>query len=109
MAEARPQTQAFKVVLLNPTEANGAYRKSTLSSRIREALLGAVLDWYHVSLLRQVLRESRSALHRIFLPRYKRTVLDFADVHRSLPDVSLEGSQNQIQFCTASIQKLSEE
>jgi hypothetical protein len=99
----------FKVVVLNPKEANGASGKSTLSSRIREALLGAVLDWYHFSLLRQVLRESRNAVYRIFLPRCRWTVLNFADVEQSLPDVSLEDSQNQMQFCTASIQKLSEE
>jgi hypothetical protein len=110
MQEAQSQTQAFKVALLTPeAEGDGASRNGTLSSRIRGVLLSVVLDWYHFSLLRQVLREIRNMLHRISLPRCRRTVLDFADVDRSLPDVLLDDSENQMQFCTACIQKLSEE
>src|SRR5207253_8359269 len=60
-------------------------------------------------LLRQVLLETRSLVQRISWSRYKRTALNFAEVRRSLLQVSCSGSRNELQYCIAGIQKLSEE
>jgi hypothetical protein len=100
----------FRVVRLSPAlGANDASRKNTLTSRICEALPCVFLRWFHFSLLRQVLLESRSALGRISLSQRRRTVLNYAEVRQSLPQVSRSDSRNEMQFCSASIQKLSSE
>lgn len=99
----------FRFVSLIPEATDGASCKSTLSKRIREALPNVVLQWFHFSLLRQVLLESHSMLYRISLSPRKRTVLNYAEVGQSLPQVSCSDSRNEMQFCSASIQKLSVE
>ena len=105
----------FKVVLLNPELP--PKEPSGFSCRILAAILrplggtspGTLRDWYHSSLLRLALRESRSAYYRISSSRYRRTVLNYAEVRRSLPQVSCSDSRNEMQFCSASIRRLSED
>lgn len=97
----------FRLVSPTPTvEANDVSRKSILSSHIGEALPDVVRQWYHFSLLRQVLLESRSALHRISWSQCRRTVLEFSEVRQSLPQVPYSNSRNAMQFCNAGIEKL---
>jgi hypothetical protein len=48
-------------------------------------------------------------LHRISRSQYRRTALNYAEVRRSLPQVSCSDNQNETQFCSASIQRLSAE
>jgi hypothetical protein len=71
--------------------------------------LGTLRNWCHDSSLRQVLLESRSAYYRISSPRCRRTVLNYEEGPRSLPQVPCSDSRNQMQFCSASIQRLSAE
>jgi hypothetical protein len=101
----------FRVVsLIREENANAwASGKGTLSNRVYEGLLGVVLRSFHFSILRQVLLETRSLIHRISWSRCRRTALDFAEVRQSLPQVSCSRSRNETQYCTASIEKLSEE
>jgi len=86
---------------------------SGLVDRTFSAILGPLFEivasWYHYSLPRLILLESRSLYHRISFLRCKRLVLNFAEVRRSLPQVSCSDSRNESQFCTASIQRLSAE
>jgi hypothetical protein len=99
---------AFRFVSPTPTvEVNGVSRKSIWSSRTREALLDGVRQWYHFSLLRQVLLERCSALRRISWSQCRRTVLEFSEVRQSLPQAPCSGSRNAMQFCSAGIERLS--
>lgn len=72
----------------------------------RGNVLGAIRCWYPASLLRLVLRQSRSAAYHIWSARHRRTVLNYAEVRQSLPQVPYSGSRNETHFCSASIQKL---
>lgn len=69
-------------------------------------VLGSVRGWYHTSLLRLILRQSRSAAHHIWLSRCRPTVLNYAEIRQSLPQVPCSGNRNEMQFCSTSIQKL---
>jgi hypothetical protein len=84
-------------------------RRQTLSSLAFALLPGTVRHWFHFSLLRQVLLETRNLAHRISLSRRTRTVLNYAEVRQTLPQVACSDSRNEMQFCSASIQKLSSE
>jgi hypothetical protein len=75
---------------------------------ISSLLLGVVRRWYHHSLLRSVLLELRSSLHRIQLLRRFRGCLNLQMVRQSIPQVPCSGSRNEMQFCTAGIQSLQE-
>ena len=101
----------FKFVSLNQEKKmnHGASGKETLSSRVYVVLRGTVCQWFHFSILRQVLLETRSVAHRISWSRCRRTALNFAEVRRSVPQVPCSGSRNEMQYCTASIQRLSQE
>ncbi len=98
----------FTVVLLNQQiPPNGIFRKVLAASVA--PLHGKLQQWWHYSLLRLVLRESRSGYYRILSSRSRRTVLNFAEVRRSLPRVDCSDSRNELQFCSASIEKLSDD
>lgn len=94
---------------IQAAEANVAPCSGTWSSRIRAALPIAVRQWFHFSLLRQVLVETRSLAHRISLKRHGRTTLNYAAVSQSLPQVPCCRSRNAMQFCSAGIKELSKD
>lgn len=105
----------FKFVVLNqepPLKAQSGVFRRTLVASLRPlggTVLGTLQGWYHGSLLRLILLETRSACYRISSSRCRRTALNFAEVRRSLPQVPCSDSQNEMQFCTASILALSVE
>lgn len=94
---------------IQEAEANATPCSGTWSSRIRATLPIAVRQWFHFSLVRQVLVESRSLAHRISLTRHGRTTLNYAEVARSLPQVPCSHSRNAMQFCSAGIKALSKD
>lgn len=104
-----PSGSMVTVAASSRAAASVASRNNISSSRICGVLLIAARQWFHFSLLRQVLLESHSMFHRISRSRYRRTALNYAEVCRSLPQVSCSDSQNETQFCSASIQRLSAE
>jgi hypothetical protein len=68
------------------------------SEPLHERVLGSVRGWYHTSLLRLVLRQSRSTAHHIWSSRYRPTVVNYAEVRRSLPQLPCSDSRNEMQF-----------
>jgi len=94
---------------IQAAEPNGPSCSDTWPSRIRGVVPIAVRQWFHFSLLRQVLVETRSLAHRISLRRHGRTVLNYAEVSQSLPQVSCCHSRNAAQFCSAGIKELSKD
>ena len=100
-------TEVRFVSPIQGAETNVAPCSGIWSSRIRATLPIAVRQWFHFSLLRQVLVETRSLAHRISLRRDGRTVLNYAEVSQSLPQVPCSHSRNAMQFCSAGIKELS--
>lgn len=78
--------------------------------RQRRSMFSSLAEWilrsYRGSLLRLVLRGLRSCYHRIRFERSIRGTLRFDAVRQSIPQVPFSGSQNEMQFCTRSIQSL---
>ena len=109
MAKENNSSIPFRVVSrsqeLRPT--TGIFHRTLAASF--GPLSESVQGWYHYSLLRLILRESRSAYYRILSSRCRRTALNFAEVRQATPQVPCSDSRNEMQFCTASIQKLSAE
>ena len=89
--------------------ADGSWRNSPLLGRSRRPAAQRLRRWFHFSLIRLILLESRSAYYRIQSERCKSLALEFQEVRQSLPQVSCVDSRNETQYCSASIRKLSED
>jgi|SRR5579872_368804 len=91
------------------TTAGGNTRKALWFGLGRRPVAQRLRRWFHFSLIRLALLESRSAYYRIRSERCNAMALEFQEVRRSLPQVSCSDSRNETQYCTASITKSSED